>query len=156
MSTSSQHNKDPKRINKKGRNIIVVIMLIAMLFGVLFVKTKKDHHKSKTATSNPVLQKEGIENGIHVLTGLKEGEGLNMVIANCTGCHSAKIITQNRMDRAHWNETIKWMQETQNLWDLGENQEVIVNYLVTNYPIIENKGRRSNLNHVEWYELEDK
>ena len=75
-------------------------------------------------------------------------------VNNCTNCHSAKVVTQNRMNTERWNATIKWMQETQNLWDLGGNQEVIVNYLVTNYPPID-KGRRMILTDIEWYELED-
>ena len=53
-----------------------------------------------------------------------------------------------------WNATIKWMQETQNLWDLGEKQEVIVNYLVSNYPF-KKKGRRQNLSNIDWYTLKD-
>lgn len=93
-----------------------------------------------------------IENGIHVRTGLVEGEGLMTVVNNCTSCHSSKIIIQNRMDTDGWNSTIEWMQETQNLWDLGKNQEVIVNYLVTNYPL-KDKGRREILSDIEWYEL---
>ena len=95
-----------------------------------------------------------VENGIHVRTGLKDGEGLLTVVAHCTACHSAQLIVQNRMDRERWNATIRWMQETQNLWDLGENQEVIVNYLVKNYPP-EEKGRRENLKDVQWYKLEE-
>ena len=58
------------------------------------------------------------------------------------------------MSKERWNATIRWMQETQNLWDLGDNQEIIVNYLVTNYPV-EDKGRRASLTNIEWYELED-
>ena len=95
-----------------------------------------------------------IENGIHVRTGLKDAEGLMVVVNNCTNCHSAKLVTQNRMNAERWNATIKWMQETQNLWDLGKNQEIIVNYLVTNYPPAA-KGRRMVLSGIEWYELED-
>lgn len=95
-----------------------------------------------------------IENGIHVRTGLKEGEGLMVVVNNCTNCHSAKLVTQNRMSEERWNATIKWMQETQNLWDLGKNQDVIVSYLVSNYPV-EDVGRRAPLTNIEWYELED-
>jgi hypothetical protein len=95
-----------------------------------------------------------IENGIHVRTGFVDAEGLMIVVGNCTSCHSSKIILQNRMDTEGWNTTIKWMQETQNLWDLGKNQEVIVNYLVTNYPL-KVKGRRENLKNIEWYEIED-
>jgi len=95
-----------------------------------------------------------IENGIHVKTGLIEAKGLMTVVNNCTNCHSSKIIIQNRMDAERWNGTIKWMQETQNLWDLGKNQDVIVNYLVTNYPI-KDTGRRDILSNIDWYELED-
>ena len=95
---------------------------------------------------------ELIENGIHVRTGFKDAEGLMTVVQNCTSCHSSKLVIQNRMNADRWNATIKWMQETQNLWDLGTNQEVIVNYLVKNYPTID-KGRRANLQDVDWYEL---
>lgn len=99
-------------------------------------------------------KKEGIENGIHVLSGLKASANYELVVSNCTSCHSAKLITQNRMSKNQWNRTIKWMQETQNLWDLGDNQEKIVNYLVENYPIV-NSGRRANLTIIEWYNLKD-
>ena len=58
------------------------------------------------------------------------------------------------MNTEGWNTTIKWMQETQNLWDLGGNQEIIVNYLVKNYPPIA-KGRRLVLSDIDWYELKD-
>jgi hypothetical protein len=74
------------------------------------------------------------------------------VVNNCTNCHSSKLVIQNRMNAERWNTTIKWMQETQNLWDLGDNHTIIVNYLTTNYPP-QNKGRRQNLSQIEWYEL---
>lgn len=95
-----------------------------------------------------------IENGIHVRTGLVDADNLMLVVNNCTNCHSAKLVTQNRMTAERWNATIRWMQETQNLWDLGGNQELIVNYLVANYPPIA-KGRRMVLSDIDWYELED-
>ena len=110
---------------------------------------------SGTLIANPiVLDEDRIENGIHVRTGLVEAAGLMTVVNNCTNCHSAKLVTQNRMSAERWNTTIKWMQETQNLWDLGGNQGIIVNYLVTNYPP-ESKGRRMILKDIDWYELED-
>ncbi len=95
-----------------------------------------------------------IENGIHLRTGFIEGEGLMTVVNNCTNCHSAKLVTQNRMTAEGWRATIQWMQETQNLWDLGKNEEVIVQYLATYYAP-EKKGRRQNLMNIDWYELED-
>ena len=101
-----------------------------------------------------VVDEDRIENGIHVRTGLKDGKGLMTVVNNCTNCNSAKLVTQNRMNAERWNETIKWMQEKQNLWQLGENQEIIVNYLVENYPVNQ-VGRRMTLSNIDWYELKD-
>lgn len=110
----------------------------------------------KETTVNTVSVEEDdydkIENGIHVRTGLIEAEGLTAVVNNCTNCHSAKLVIQNRMNKERWNSTIRWMQETQNLWDLGKNQEIIVNYLTTNYPPLE-VGRRATLSNIDWYEL---
>ena len=100
------------------------------------------------------VDEDRIENGIHVRTGLVDADGLMTVVNNCTNCHSAKLVTQNRMNTERWNATIKWMQDTQNLWELGRNQEVIVNYLVTNYPPVA-KGRRMNLTDIDWYKLND-
>ena len=110
---------------------------------------------TQTVVVQPIEEDEDrIENGIHVRTGLIDAEGLMTVVNNCTNCHSAKLVTQNRMTKERWDATIKWMQETQNLWELGKNQDVIVNYLVTNYPPIA-KGRRMALKNIDWYELEN-
>lgn len=95
-----------------------------------------------------------IENGIHLRTGFVVAPGMMETVQNCTNCHSSKLVIQNRMDEERWKSTIKWMQETQNLWDLGENEEVIINYLVTNYPPSK-KGRREVLTDIEWYQLEE-
>ena len=110
--------------------------------------------KENTAVSYSAIEidEDAIENGIHIRTGFVDAEGLMTVVNNCTNCHSAKLVIQNRMNRARWEATIQWMQETQNLWDLGGNKEIIVNYLVTNYPPID-KGRRENLTNIEWYEV---
>ncbi len=97
---------------------------------------------------------ERIENGIHVRTGLIEAEGLQAVINNCTNCHSAQLVMQNRMDKDRWISTIRWMQRTQNLWELGDQEEIIVNYLIENYPP-RKKGRRQALNDIQWYKLEN-
>lgn len=94
-----------------------------------------------------------IVDGIHVETGFIQDVGMTEVINNCTNCHSAKLVTQNRMSREAWLATIKWMQETQNLWDLGKNQSVILDYLAKNYAP-QAKGRRQNLVIENWYELQ--
>lgn len=130
--------------------ISAMICVVCLVIGLVFAWPKKDN-----LTSNKIedSEKDGIEKGIHISTGLKATENYELVVANCTGCHSAKLVIQNRMSKNQWNVAIKWMQDTQNLWDLGDNQEKIVSYLVENYPI-NDTGRRANLTTLDWYRLE--
>jgi hypothetical protein len=88
-------------------------------------------------------------------TALLAGDGLELVKANCTTCHSSALILQNRFTREGWNEKIVWMQETQGLWDLGENEPKILDYLAANYAPEAARGRRIPLSGIEWYELKD-
>ncbi len=90
---------------------------------------------------------------IHAESGLIDDEGLQMVLIHCTGCHSAKLISQNRATEDGWISMIRWMQATQGLWPLGENEKTIVQYLAKNYAP-QKIGRRSNLENIEWYSLE--
>ncbi len=101
-----------------------------------------------------VEEEELIVDGIHVESGLIVDEGYDLVVTNCGACHSYKLVTQNRATEQGWTDIIKWMQETQKLWDLGESEALIVKYLGKNYGP-EKKGRRENLKNIEWYELED-
>ncbi|WP_430968485.1 monoheme cytochrome C [Spongiimicrobium sp. 2-473A-2-J] len=112
-----------------------------------------DGPSDQLVTEEPSKLEGEIVNGIHLSTGFVEGKGLVQVIQNCTNCHSAALVTQNRMTREGWVSTIRWMQETQNLWDLGDNEEIIVSYLASYYAP-EEKGRRENLREIEWYELQ--
>ncbi len=93
-----------------------------------------------------------IQNGIHQATGFIADKGLPIVISTCTACHSAKLVTQNRASKEGWKDMIRWMQKTQNLWDLGEQEEIILNYLAKNYGP-EKTGRRKPLQTIEWYDL---
>ena len=136
-------------------------LFIVAAIGILFLLSNPDWTMKKVTEVEPeyvAVQElddfDKIENGIHMRTGLIEADGLMAVVNNCTNCHSAKLVTQNRMNEERWIATIRWMQETQNLWDLGNNEAIIVNYLVTNYPP-KNKGRREILSDIEWYELKD-
>ena len=85
-------------------------------------------------------------------TDFIEGDYKMLVVANCTACHSGKLVTQNRASKEGWRNMIRWMQETQNLWQLGENEEKILEYLSTNYAP-KDQGRRASLKVEEWYEL---
>lgn len=94
------------------------------------------------------------ENGIHLATGFIQDENVELIIGNCTNCHSAKMVTQNRATREGWLTMIRWMQETQGFWDLGDNEPLILDYLEKHYSP-EKKGRRAPLTDIEWYALED-
>ena len=149
-------NNNKPEIQKAERLLKTAVLLLSsatLILLVLIVDPNLTFFNSRDIATTPV-DEDRIENGIHVRTGFKDGDGLMTVVNNCTNCHSAKLVIQNRMNKERWDATIKWMQETQNLWDLGENQEVIVSYLVANYPPIE-KGRRASLTNIDWYELEN-
>lgn len=152
--------QDYTKIFKKAYRLILLAIVFLILWGGMIGYYMIDPNLTAFAPEKvaaPVtvaVDRDKIENGIHVRTGLVEAEGLMTVVNNCTNCHSSKLIIQNRMNTERWNATIKWMQETQNLWDLGDNQAVIVNYLVTNYPP-KAKGRRENLSEIDWYVLEN-
>ncbi len=83
-------------------------------------------------------------------TGLIIDQGFDTVKKQCTVCHSAKLIVQNRATRQGWMETIRWMQETQGLQQLDQDTEQeILNYLATHY-VPEAQGRRSPLVIDQW------
>ena len=68
-------------------------------------------------------------------TGLKMTGNWQLVRANCVGCHSARLITQQSGSESHWLGLIRWMQEKQNLWQFEpETEQKIVSYLAENYP----------------------
>lgn len=65
---------------------------------------------------------------------LPDGLGRDVVVATCTGCHSADIIRQNQMSAADWDAIITWMQQTQNLWALApDRRALIVDYLAEHF-----------------------
>jgi hypothetical protein len=77
-------------------------------------------------------------------TGLVIAPGYEQVKAQCTTCHSGRLVAQNRADRDGWLQMIRWMQDTQNLWPLGEAEPVILDYLAENYGPLP-RGRRAPL-----------
>jgi hypothetical protein len=130
--------------------VLCTLVLVAAVAALYFYPAGAEL-PDDTEVNNPV-DADAVEDGIHMRTGLIARQGYREVINNCTGCHSADLVIQNRMDAKGWEATIKWMQETQNLWELGDKKDVIINYLVDNYPV-EKKGRREPLTDIEWYPL---
>jgi hypothetical protein len=114
---------------------------------------------SKKAMMSLSLEKEKanwdkVVDGIHIRTGFYDDPNLKTVIASCTSCHSAKLVTQNRATRAGWKSMIVWMQETQGLPDLGKSEPIILDYLAKYYAP-KATGRRKNIDvdAIDWYVL---
>lgn len=83
--------------------------------------------------------------GDQTIGALVEAEGADLVRGHCSACHSLSIVTSQRGDRAYWLDLIRWMQATQNLWQIpAEHEEAILSYLVKHYAETE-WGRRPNL-----------
>ena len=95
-------------------------------------------------------------NGVHIATGLMYGPGIFVVQKHCLACHSATLITQSRATREGWEHTIRWMQQTQGLWDLAADESIVLDYLAKYYAP-EEQGRRANLDQdaIEWYVLQN-
>ncbi len=89
-------------------------------------------------------------------TGLALDKDLVLVKAHCTGCHSAKMITQIRLKRDEWQERIRWMQRNHKLWDLGESEKPVLAYLEKHYsPDKTAYSRREALRNIKWHRLEN-
>ena len=150
-------NEYQKLIRKAERLAYFALVVLVVSICLLYFRVYDPNFTIFKETSKELIiqvDEDKIENGIHLSTGFIDDVGLMTVVNNCTNCHSSKLVIQNRMNADRWNATIKWMQETQNLWQLGDNQKTIVDYLVKNYPPIDT-GRREGLTNIAWYELKD-
>ncbi len=67
-------------------------------------------------------------------TGLIVAPGWELAAAHCGGCHSHQLVIAQRGDAGFWRDTIRWMQRTQNLWQIPEPQEqALLAYLAEHY-----------------------
>lgn len=65
---------------------------------------------------------------------LVDDEGWELVYAHCSACHSLRLVAAQRGDRNTWLRLIRWMQDTQNLWQIDPAVEAqILDYLASNY-----------------------
>lgn len=143
-----------KKKNIQSKTLLLLVTLIIGIVVVLFFYLDRNQEVAPEADGIvQVHETEEVAGEIDDASGLIVDEGMNLVIAHCTGCHSAKLVTQNRFDKEGWVRVIRWMQDTQNLWDLGESEETVVAYLAKNYSP-KGMGRRAPLTGIEWYELE--
>lgn len=132
-----------------------VVAILAVGISIYFLTDSLSENKNEPLKKiAPSALEKQIKDGIHQPTGLIADDNLMLIIANCTGCHSAKLITQNQATREGWESIIRWMQKNQNLHDLGDNERAILDYLAEHYAP-KAKGRRPPLENVDWYKLEE-
>lgn len=73
---------------------------------------------------------------------LAEGPGRQTVYAACSGCHSIRMVTQQRLSRARWDRLLDWMVDKQGMPEPApETREKILNYLAEQYGPGERRGR---------------
>ncbi|UFH53829.1 hypothetical protein [Spirosoma sp. KNUC1025] len=91
-------------------------------------------------------------------SGLATDPNLMIVKSQCTACHSTKLILQHRFTRAGWLDRIRWMQKYHKLWDLGESEKVVLDYLEKYYgpqsAQVKAAYRRAPLKNVQWYKMD--
>lgn len=129
------------------------ILLSTLLFIGFVSMTALRPVAVSTETAGLEMRLDTTKKQLDPTTGFIIADGLDMVRAHCTGCHSSKLVTQYGASRDGWLDKIRWMQRTQNLWDLGEAEPVILDYLAKHYPATEKFDRREPLKDVQWYRL---
>lgn len=102
-------------------------------------------------TATTIVNGQGV--AVDAESGLALNETMPLVKGQCTACHSSKLILQSHFDRDKWVERIRWMQRTQKLWDLGETEKPILDYLVKYYGPLDTPfdGRRLPLPAPVWH-----
>lgn len=78
-------------------------------------------------------------------TGFVKDPDLVWVKANCTNCHSAKLVTQNRGTEQDWLDLIRYMQAEQGLWPIEAAMEKKIIAYLGKYYGPEKTGRRKPL-----------
>lgn len=110
------------------KSVVIVVLLLALMVAC----TKEPAPAEPISVQAPVVTAEP---EIDPVTGFKMTGDWELVRGNCTACHSAKLITQQRGSSEQWLTMIRWMQKKQNLWQFDPGTESrIIAYLAENYP----------------------
>lgn len=128
------------------------LKIIVILCSVFFLASMS--FKSEEVT-NASEKKYNDTLKIDSASGFIIAPNYEQVVAHCTGCHSSKVVLQHNGNRHDWLTKIRWMQATQNLWDLGDAEPLVLDYLSKYYSAkkIEKPARRKPLEKADWYEL---
>lgn len=130
------------------KNILVVLIGLAILTSSFVGKKPVSPIAINTSKAIADTLKKDPE------TGMIVDKDLYMVKAQCTSCHSSKLIVANHFTRDGWKQKIRWMQANHNLWDLGETEKQVLDYLEKYYAPTATVARRAPLKDIKWYKLE--
>ena len=74
-------------------------------------------------------------------SGLKidANESWKLVKAHCASCHSGRLLAQHSLSRENWLKSIRRMQSDEGLWELGDVEAPILDYLSDSYGTSEDK-----------------
>ena len=134
---------------KKTKAIFLVLSVIVLVVSISESQSKP----VRRITTHPDYKiKQTTRDSIDQKTGLIIAPGFTVVSTTCVKCHSPNLITGKRASREGWLATIRWMQHSQGLWDLGKEEPIILDYLAKNYAP-KNEWRRPMLNITKWYKL---
>lgn len=127
-------------------------LMLVLLYqsGVISIEPKEKVLVSEFEKSHELT----LDGSIDEESGLILDNGFVEVNTHCGSCHSTELVVQNSFSREGWKDLIRWMQKEQNLWDLGEQEEIILSYLSKNYAP-KNVGRRKPLDEIDWYVLKE-
>ncbi|REA59072.1 hypothetical protein DSL64_19135 [Dyadobacter luteus] len=131
----------------------IIIIFLTGLFAVTgswFADKSSDTESYK----DPVIFSDTLKKDSE--TGLIIDKDLYMVKAQCTSCHSSKLIIANHFTRDGWKQKIRWMQANHNLWELGETEKQVLDYLEKYYAPTQTFARRQPLKDIKWYKLDVK
>ncbi|MBD2699042.1 hypothetical protein IC229_00220 [Spirosoma sp. BT702] len=132
---------------------VITLSFFIGLVSIAMLSFQTTSPLQQPATSNVVIDtvKTDPESGLAI------DPSLTMVKAQCTACHSSKLILQHRFTRDGWVERIRWMQKYHKLWDLGESEKVVLDYLEKHYgpqsAQVTVSPRRAPLKNIQWYKL---
>jgi hypothetical protein len=111
--------------------LLVVAGLVAAHTGQASGFTEATDRGSSDVLDSP---EQTFEVQVDVDSGLIIAEHWELVRAHCSACHSAKLVAQNRGNRRTWLDMIRWMQDSQGLWQFDvATESAILDYLETNY-----------------------
>ncbi len=137
-------------------------VMLALILGpfLLFVAAILVHKARSPAHVNAPANRQNLSSSVEgdedpvFDNSIVIAEGHEAVRQHCAPCHSLLLVAQNRNSRDGWAALIDWMQETQNLWDLGEQEPVILDYLAAHYgPRPQSRRPNLNLEAIQWYPL---